>query len=195
MEKRYSKSVVMQLALVFLVIFMGCDNGNGSSNDNGSSNGNFELQSTAFSNNQRLADKYCYTGVTGGQNISLPFNWENPPDNTQSFALIIHDPDGGNWIHWAVFNIPASCDSINENGSGINMPVGSIELDNEFETPGYGGPYPPEGTGTHRYIATLYALNVTIISNLSGFKSYADINSILNGKIIAEATITGTYSR
>jgi Raf kinase inhibitor-like YbhB/YbcL family protein len=177
------------MALVFLVIFMGCNNENSSSGDT------FKLQSTAFSNNQRLADKYCYTGVTGGQNISLPFNWEGPPDTTQSFALLLHDPNGENWIHWAVFNIPASCNSINENASGAAMPAGSIELDNEFGTPGYGGPKPPTGSGNHRYTATLYALNVAAVSNLNGFKSYADLNSILDGKVIVKAAITGTYSR
>jgi Raf kinase inhibitor-like YbhB/YbcL family protein len=188
MKKRYSKSVVMLLALVFPVVFMGCGDGNSSSGDT------FKLQSAAFSNNQRLDTKYCYEGITGGQNISLPFHWENPPDSTQSFALIIHDPDGGNWIHWAVFNIPASCDSIIEGASRTGMmPEGSIELDNEFKTPGYGGPQPP--SGTHRYIATLYALNVTTVPNLNGFKPYQELNSILSGKVIASTAITGTYSR
>jgi phosphatidylethanolamine-binding protein (PEBP) family uncharacterized protein len=75
------------------------------------------------------------------------------------------------------------------------MPAGIIELENEFGTPGYGGPEPPIGSGTHRYTATLYALNVATVPNLNGFKSYADLNSILDGKVIAKATITGTYSR
>jgi len=155
----------------------------------------FELQSQAFRNNERIADKYCHGPVEGRENISLPFNWINPPENTQSFALIMHDIDGSDWIHWAVFNIPAYCNEIAENASGNNMPEGSVELNNQFRTKGYGGPEPPKGSGTHRYITTLYALNTAEINNLSGFKSFRDINVILEGKIIGKAEITGTYSK
>jgi Raf kinase inhibitor-like YbhB/YbcL family protein len=183
-------AVVVSLAFSGFFVLAGCDNGGGGNSDTA-----FKLESSAFGNNQRLADKYCYAGVAGGQNISLPFNWVQPPDNTQSFALIIHDPDGENWIHWAVFNIPAGCNAIDEDASGTNMPAGSVELENEFGTPGYGGPEPPEGSGTHRYISTLYALNTSTINGLSGSKSYDEINAIIAGNIIDKAQITGTYSR
>lgn len=190
MKDFFSKLVVLFAVSTFLFVLSGCNDGSGGSDSA------FKLQSTAFSNNQRLDDKYCHTGVSGGQNISLPFNWAQPPEDTQSFALIIYDPDGSNWIHWAVFNIPADCTSIAENASGtINMPAGSVELDNEFRSPGYGGPEPPAGSGRHRYIATLYALNTGTIDGLSGFKSYAEINAIIKGKVIDKAAITGAYSR
>jgi len=154
----------------------------------------FELQSSAFKSNERIPDKYCHGNIEGRQNMSLPFNWINPPKDTQSYALIIHDPDGRNWVHWAVFNIPANRNEIAENASGNNMPEGSIELNNQFRTPGYGGPEPPRGSGTHGYIATLYALNTPEINDLDGYKSFAEINTILNGKIIVKAEIMGTYS-
>jgi len=170
--------------------FTSCDNGS----ETGTI-GSFQLKSDAFSNNQRLDTKYCYTGVTGGQNISLPFNWVGAPENAQSFALVIYDPDGGDWIHWAIFNIPTDCSAISEGASGKNMPEGSFELDNEFGTSGYGGPEPPVGTGTHRYIATLYALNTSNISGISGFRSYSSINTLLDEKIIEKTSIIGVYSR
>jgi len=160
----------------------------------GCSKKTFELQSSAFKNGERIPDKYCHGNIEGRQNISIPFNWINSPNDTQSFALIIHDPDGRNWVHWAVFNIPPNCNEIIENASGNDMPMGSIELNNQFRTSGYGGPEPPRGSGTHGYIATLYALNTPEINEISGFKSFNDLNSILSGKIIAKAVITGTYS-
>ncbi|MCL2764745.1 MAG: YbhB/YbcL family Raf kinase inhibitor-like protein [Treponema sp.] len=119
----------------------------------------------------------------------------NSPNDTQSFALIIHDPDGRNWVHWAVFNIPPNYNEIIENASGNNMPIGSIELNNQFRTPGYGGPEPPRGSWRHEYKMTLYALNTALINDLGSFRSYAEIISVLEGKIIAKAEITGTYSR
>jgi len=185
------KVVAVVACLAVTSMFSGCQD----KDNNDNAKNFFVLKSNAFSNNQRLDDKFCYTGIAGGQNISLPFNWEGSPENTQSFALIIYDPDGGNWIHWAVFNIPANCTSIAEGASGKNMPQGSLELNNEFGTSGYGGPQPPTGSGNHRYIVTLYALNTNAITDISGFKNYAAINSLLAGKIIDKASITGTYSK
>ena len=182
---KMKKGTLLTIALVFslLLVSAGC------------SKKRFELQSSAFKNSGRIPDKYCYGNTEERQNISIPFNWTNSPNDTQSFALIIHDPDGRNWIHWAVFNIPPNCNEIIENASGNDMPMGSIELNNQFRTSGYGGPEPPRGSGTHGYIMTLYALNTAVINDLGSFKSYADIVSILEGKIIAKAEITGTYSR
>ena len=183
--------LVFGIFLLLCFVFMACDNSTG-----GESTSTFILQSSAFKNNQRLAEKYCYTGVSGGQNISLPFSWTGAPDNTQSFALVLYDPEGGDWIHWAVFNIPPKCSSIPEKASGTaNMPAGCVELTNDFGSPGYGGPEPPPGSGTHHYIATLYALNVDSIPGLSGNKSYQEITTLLAGKVIDKAIITGTYSR
>ena len=77
--------------LAVTTMFSGCKDKDKDDGDNATNS--FVLKSNAFSHNQRLDTKFCYTGVNGGQNISLPFNWEAPPENTQSFALIIHDPD------------------------------------------------------------------------------------------------------
>ena len=187
------KVATMVSCLAVTTMFSGCKDNDKDEDDNAKQT--FVLKSNAFSHNQRLDTKFCFTGVSGGQNISLPFNWEDLPKNIQSYALIIHDPDGGNWIHWAVFNIPANCTAIDEGASGKNMPEGSLELNNEFGTSGYGGPQPPTGSGTHRYIVTLYALNTSAITDISGFRNYATLNSLLKGKVIGSASITGTYSR
>jgi Raf kinase inhibitor-like YbhB/YbcL family protein len=186
---------------VFFCFFISCDSGTAS---NTSTNpapkepedfiGDFAITSSAFNHNDRLADKYC----NFSSNISLPFEWVYPPNDVKSFALIMHDPDGEYWIHWAVFNIPKDCGSIIEGASRTKqMPIGSIELQNEFSTAGYGGPEPPAGTGTHRYTVTLYALNVPSIGGLSSsvFRDYSGVKSLLAGKIINQVEIIGTYSR
>jgi len=160
----------------------------------------FELQSSAFKNNERIPDKYCHGGVAGRENISLPFNWVNPPEGARSFALVMHMPYYDlKSINWAVFNIPADCNSIDENASGNNMPAGSVELKNRWRTQrtqGYYGPEPERGPierETH-YIATIYALNTAVTLNTGEYKSDWEIDNILAGKVIAKAEITGTYS-
>jgi len=154
----------------------------------------FELQSAAFLNGERIPDKYCFGGIGERQNISLPFNWVNPPEDTKSFALIMYNL-GCNHIRWVVFNIPADCNSIAENASGKNMPKGSIELNNYRRTqPPYHGPEPEPGDMVFDYTAVLYALN-TVVDNIGGYKSYMELNEFLEGKVLAQAEITGTQSK
>ena len=162
----------------------------------------FELTSTAFNDGDSLDVQYCHFGVSGGENISLPFAWVGAPEDTKSFALIIHDIDGRNWIHWAVLDIPKGTTSIAEGASLTNkMPSGCVELDNEFSTvgigsgKGYGGPEPLVADGTHTYVATLYALNVESLGVTSGFRSYSALNSLLSGKTIGEVEMRGVFSR
>lgn len=182
MKKTLSVIFVAALAALLLLGLSGCSE-------------TFMLESTAFKNGERIPIKHCRGYDGGRENISPSFNWVNPPADVQSFALIIHDSTSSRkWIHWAVFNIPANCSEIVENASGGNMPVGSIELNNQFRTYGYGGPEPPKGAGEHTYIAALYALNTAVINEVNGFMSFTELNSILEGKVIEKAEISGIYS-
>ena len=63
----------------------------------------FELTSTAFAQGEPIPVKFS----CDGDDISPSLSWGNPPDGTQSLALIIDDPDApvGTWDHWVVFNI------------------------------------------------------------------------------------------
>ncbi|MDR2941304.1 MAG: YbhB/YbcL family Raf kinase inhibitor-like protein [Treponema sp.] len=169
------------MAFVFALVLPGCGK-------------SFELQSSAFQNNGFIPGKYGYGKDDGRANISLPFNWINPPEGTQSFALIFYHPNF-NYIRWAVFNIPASCNEISENASGKNMPEGSIELPNfRRTTPPYYGPEPQPESAPYKYIATLFALNVPVINGLEYYKTYWEINELLDGKVIAKTELTGVQS-
>jgi phosphatidylethanolamine-binding protein (PEBP) family uncharacterized protein len=59
---------------------------------------------------------------------------------------------------------------------------------------GYGGPAPPPGSGQHPYVATLYALNVDSL-NLGVDCSLRQFEKAMDGKVIAEAVVTGYYER
>src|SRR6185436_14817999 len=49
----------------------------------------FTLTSTAFEANALIPERYaCH-----GEELSPPLVWSNPPAGTQSFALIMEDPD------------------------------------------------------------------------------------------------------
>jgi phosphatidylethanolamine-binding protein (PEBP) family uncharacterized protein len=74
------------------------------------------------------------------------------------------------------------------------LPVGSRELKNSFNELGYGGPAPPRGSGAHPYVATLYALNIEKL-DLAATTPLSKFQRVIEGKVIAEATLTGMYER
>jgi Raf kinase inhibitor-like YbhB/YbcL family protein len=90
-----------------------------------------------------------------GAGVSLPLSWSGEPEGTQSFALIMDDPDAQNFNHWLLWDIPASVHSLAE-GAEPNGVSGT----NDFGKPSYGAPCPPGGRGPHAYSFRLFALDV-----------------------------------
>jgi Raf kinase inhibitor-like YbhB/YbcL family protein len=96
-----------------------------------------------------------------GKNVSPALSWSGAPQNTKSFAVTLFDPDaptGHGFWHWTVFNLPASTTELAA-GTGNRPPGTAIQAKNDWGTTGYGGPCPPSGS-THRYVLTVWALNV-----------------------------------
>jgi Raf kinase inhibitor-like YbhB/YbcL family protein len=157
----------------------------------------FMLLSPAFANGHSLHTKYANTGVQGGQNLSPPLAWHNPPDGTKSFALACVDrhPIARNWVHWLVINIPSDINVLGEGASGTaKMPARTKELNNTFGTVGWGGPQPPSGSGIHKYEFILYALNVENL-DLGVNSKLEAFDKAIKGKVLAEVKLTGTYQR
>jgi hypothetical protein len=103
-------------------------------------------------------------------------------------------PVAQNWVHWFVINIPADTTSLPEGASRKKMPPGATELRNSFGEIGYGGPQPPQGSGEHPYVVTLYALDLEkldlgVNTTLGAFKK------MIEGKVIQSASTTGKYER
>ncbi|HEY4361500.1 MAG TPA: YbhB/YbcL family Raf kinase inhibitor-like protein [Bryobacteraceae bacterium] len=90
-----------------------------------------------------------------GAAVSLPLSWSGEPEGTQSFALIMDDPDARDFTHWLLWDIPASVHSVMAGAE----PDGASGI-NDFGKPGYGAPCPPEGSGSHFYTFRFFALDV-----------------------------------
>jgi Raf kinase inhibitor-like YbhB/YbcL family protein len=162
----------------------------------GSSGGeSMKLSSAAFKDGERIPTPYVMPGA-GGQNVSIPLTWVNPPAGTQSFALSMVDPHpvARNWVHWLVIDLPTTVNVVAEGASRKKMPPGAAELRNSFGDPGYGGPQPPRGTGDHPYVITVYALSVPRL-DLDPNPTLAAFQEALEGKVLAQASITGYYGR
>ena len=66
---------------------------------------------------------------------------------------------------------------------------------NDFDFIGYGGPAPPDKR--HTYVFTLYALNIHElkgIPNVGSPGTKSDIEKAMEGHILEQATLTGTYA-
>ena len=116
----------------------------------------------------RDAQVFSGFGCTG-ENRSPALSWSGAPEGTQSYALIMHDPDaptGVGFFHWTALNLPGDATSLEEGASG-NLPEGALETYTDFGQTGYGGPCPPPGT-PHRYEITVYALRVPNIDLPTG---------------------------
>ncbi|RFU46151.1 YbhB/YbcL family Raf kinase inhibitor-like protein [Paraburkholderia sp. DHOC27] len=129
----------------------------------------FRLWSDDFPNNGFLSRAQEYDdkafGVDG-ENISPALQWEGAPEDTQSFALTVYDPDaptGSGFWHWVVVNIPVDARSLPRNAGkadGSLLPQGALQVRNDYGTVGFGGTAPPRGAKAHRYIFRLHALKV-----------------------------------
>jgi Raf kinase inhibitor-like YbhB/YbcL family protein len=148
-----------------------------------------ELTSNAFVNGQSIPAKYACTG----RNISPALAWNDPPAGTQSFALIMDDPDApmGTWVHWVLFNIPADARSLHEDLPITGKNVDPITGKNSSGRTGYDGPCPP--SGTHRYFFKLFALDTTL--NLLPGATKDQVLKEIEGHILAEGELMGTFSK
>jgi Raf kinase inhibitor-like YbhB/YbcL family protein len=147
----------------------------------------FKLASDAFSNGQSIPAKYSCMG----KNISPALAWTEPPAGTQSFALIVDDPDApmGTWVHWVLYNLPASTHSLQENFVAADSTI--ISGKNSAGHQSYDGPCPP--SGTHRYFFKLYALDSA--PSLSSGASKEQLLDAMKGHILAQTELMGIFSK
>jgi len=151
----------------------------------------FTLTSTAFAHEGQIPQKY--TG--DGPDVSPPLSWTEPPDGTRGFVLICDDPDApvGTWVHWVLYDIPATVREVKEEIAAEKTVLGSARHGrNDFGRFGYGGPAPPPGK-PHRYFFRLYAVDAE--TGLAAGASKAQVMKAIRGHVLAEAVWMGTYGR
>ncbi|MGA2553779.1 MAG: YbhB/YbcL family Raf kinase inhibitor-like protein, partial [Smithella sp.] len=116
------------------------------------------------------------------------------PEKTKSFALICDDPDapGGTWVHWVIYDVPATINSLPEKISRQEEIMGlGKNGKNTSGHYGYDGPCPP--SGTHRYYFKLYALDIML--NFKAGLTKDELIKEIKGHVLAEAYLMGKYKR
>jgi Raf kinase inhibitor-like YbhB/YbcL family protein len=148
------------------------------------SNPEFSITSPAFRDMEPIPPKY----TCDGDDVSPPLELHNVPPDAVTLALFCEDPDAPNvvWDHWVRFNIAPD---------HIVIAEGSYPGDGSGKTTssslGWEGPCPPHGE--HRYVFRAYALSARL--ELPDGVTKAEVERAMDGKIIAKASLVGTYSR
>ena len=131
---------------------------------------------------------------------SPAISWTGAPANTESYVVILHDPDpvlGGSAVndvlHWAIFDIPGSATGLPEGVKMGEQADGSKNIKNMGNTNGYMGPCAPPGHGDHHYTFEVYALSAKL--GLPDTTSRADLMAAMNGKVIAKGVYIGMFGQ
>ena len=152
------------------------------------------ITSTAFAPEGSIPALY----TCEGRDISPPLAWNGVPPGTKSLALIADDPDAPDpaapkmtWVHWVLYDLPPSTTGLPEGVKSSALPAGTKEAVNDFGRTAYGGPCPP--VGRHRYYFKLYALDTTLPDLARPSK--AALEKAMQGHVLAQATLMGTYRK
>lgn len=140
---------------------------------------------SVFKNGEKITAKY----TCDGENINMPLRFIDVPENAKSLVLIFDDPDSptGTWTHWTMWNIDPKLTEIKENSAPENSVLGKTT----FGEIGYGGPCP--GSGEHRYVFKLFALDAKL--SLKEGAEISQLEQAMQGHVIEKTELMGKYSR
>ena len=132
--------------------------------------------------------------------VSPKLEWTNVPANTESFVLIMHDPDNAlnkgtdDVLHWMAFNIPGTSRSLPGNlAADATMGDGMIQAKNLRGAVGYMGPGNGAINPYHHYTWELYALDSKL--SLGPDATRAQVMEAMQGHTVGKAVLEGRFKR
>jgi Raf kinase inhibitor-like YbhB/YbcL family protein len=160
-----------------------------------------QLTSTAFADGSMIPDKYTCSpdgkAMTQPANMtSPPLAWMNPPAGTQSFVLLLHDPDAharktlDDITHWIIFNIPGDSTGLPEGVKADAPATVGTQGKNIAGQPSFFGPCAPPGP-VHHYTFELLALDSKL--DLPAGASRDDILKAADGHVLTGTVLIGLF--
>jgi Raf kinase inhibitor-like YbhB/YbcL family protein len=151
------------------------------------------LRSDWFDDGRAMPLRAAGKGV--GENVSPPLSWDDAPDGTTEFALIMEDPDAPlprPFVHLIAYGIPGELRQLPEGALGHEGP--SLRFGKStIGSQAYMGPRPMPAHGPHRYVIQILALN-----RPTKFQSAPNLKSFLkgvSGTVIGRGRLIGTFER
>jgi len=113
------------------------------------------------------------------------------PEEAQSLALIVDDPDApsGDFVHWVVYGIDPTVKKIPKD----RLPRGGVHGVNSSGDENFIPPCPPPGSGPHRYFFRVYALDSAVEFEVPPTKK--ELMKEIKGNIIGYGELMGKYER
>jgi Raf kinase inhibitor-like YbhB/YbcL family protein len=146
------------------------------------------VTSPAFEHEGAIPEKY----TCQGEKVSPPLSWSGAPEETQSFALVVHDPDapiGIDFVHWVVWNLPADATGIPEDFSLEDHPH---QGKNGAAQRGWIAHCPPRGSA-HRYFFEVYALDTEL--ELKRRAKRKHLERAMLGHVLGQGALVGIVDR
>jgi Raf kinase inhibitor-like YbhB/YbcL family protein len=183
--------VVLGLALTHSTLLFGSRGGPDAAGGQTGTEGTMRISTPDFTPGGAIPRTF----TADGGDVSPALAFQDAPAGTQAFALIMDDPDApvGLWVHWVLYDLPGS-----EGGLAQNQPrsatldSGARQGKNSWSRMGWNGPDPPPGK-PHRYFFKLYALSGPL--GLEPGATAQKVEAAMKGKVLAEASLMGTYGR
>ena len=175
-------------------------------------------------NDARIPAKYalCQASDDGksksGENVRPAIEWSGAPASTQSYAVVIKDPDvpadfadAGKegkvvksdakrqiFYHWVLADIPASKRRI-DGAHSYQAPDFGMKISGSLkkyvdDPTQYGGPCPPwNDERIHHYHFTVYALDTPSLDLLAN-PTAAQLDKAVQGHVVGSGSVIGTYT-
>src|SRR5690606_21862983 len=94
------------------------------------------LSSPSFQHEGEIPGRFTCEGA----DVSPALEWEDVPPEARSLALIVDDPDAPDpaaprrtWVHWVLYDIPASATGLTENAGQTGLPPGTRVGKNDWQ--------------------------------------------------------------
>ena len=161
------------------------------------------VTSSSFQAGERLAPEHGSRifEVPGGEELSPQLSWGPLPEGTKSIVVTMFDPDApipsGFW-HWGLADLPGDTTELPA-GAGAGdaiLPGQAFHVPNEIGGQQYVGFGPPPGTGRHRYVFAVHALDVDSVRDLgvTPETTIAVLHFSMRGHTLARGLLQGWAS-
>jgi Raf kinase inhibitor-like YbhB/YbcL family protein len=160
------------------------------------------MTSSAWEDGGVIPDKY--TQAAGSMPSNPELKWTQVPPGTQSFVLLMRDPEGvlqkGSKIdvtHWLMWNIPSTSTGLPEGVPPGELPDGTRQV--SLRSNGYLGPGAPPGP-YHHYTFELYAIDINKIDVPQGTPMEAAntrmaVFNAMDGHVLGKALLVARFHR
>ena len=154
----------------------------------------FTLTSSDFVDGGELPKEFTCDGA----GVSPSLSWQNAPDGTKSFVIIMDslpgpprpgEAESGKHFYLTLFNIPATARNIAKGATG----TGTLGPNFLGRALGYTPPC-SQGPGVKKYTYTIYALS-SLLELAAKEATLTALENAMMNRIIAKAEISATYAR